>query len=272
MEVLARLVRELRNRFVTLVGPGGVGKTRLAIEAAGRVAGDFTDGARFVALAAVSEPRDLASAIARALAAPVSEGEPARTALLRFLADRHLLLVLDNFEQLVEGAPLVGELVGACPELTVVITSREPTRLAAERLYPVRPLEVPGASASDTAIELERYGPVAMFCDRARAPRPRLHPGRVQRYARVRDLPSPRRAAAGARACRRARGLLSAPELAARLDHALAVLVGGARDAPKRQRTLRATIDWSYDLLTSHERSAFARMAVFAGGATVRGR
>ena len=112
---LARLVRERRNHLVTLVGPGGVGKTRLAIEVAGRVAGDFADGARFVPLAAVSEFRDLASAIARALAAPVREGESARAALVRFLSNRQLLLVLDNFEQLVDGAPLVADLIARVP-------------------------------------------------------------------------------------------------------------------------------------------------------------
>jgi predicted ATPase len=269
VEVLARLVLERRNRLVTLVGPGGVGKTRLAIEAAGRIAGDFTDGARFVPLAAVWEFRDLASAIARALAAPVREGEPARAALVRFLSNRHLLLVLDNFEQLVDGAPLVADLIGACPELTVVMTSREPTRLVAERLYPVRPLEVPDASTSGTAVELERYGSVAMFCDRARARDPAFTldefnaPSVCEICRRLGGMPLALELAAAR--C----GLLSAPELAARLDRALTVLVGGARDAPERQRTLRATIDWSYDLLTSQERSAFAHMAVFAGGATV---
>ena len=269
VEVLARLVLERRNRLVTLVGPGGVGKTRLAIEAAGRIAGDFTDGARFVPLAAVSESRDLASAIARALAAPVREREPARAALVRFLCDRHLLLVLDNFEQLVDGAPLVADLIGACPELTVVMTSREPTRLVVERLYPVRPLEVPDASAGGAAAELERYGAVAMFCDRARARDPAFTldefsaPPVCEICRRLDGMPLALELAAAR--C----GLLSPPELAARLDDALTVLVGGARDAPSRQRTLRATIDWSYDLLTSEERSAFAHLAVFAGGATV---
>jgi predicted ATPase/class 3 adenylate cyclase len=269
VEVLARLVLERRNRLITLVGPGGVGKTRLAIEAARRLAGDFADGARFVPLAAVWEPHDLASAIARSLAAPVREGEPARAALVRFLGNRHLLLVLDNFEQLVEGAPLVADLIGACPELTVIMTSREPTRLAAERLYPVRPLEVPEASASGAAVELERYGAVAMFCDRARARDPAFAldelnaPAVCEICRRLDGMPLALELAAAR--C----GLLSAPELAARLDRALTVLVGGARDAPKRQHTLRATIDWSYDLLTSEERSAFAHMAVFAAGATV---
>jgi predicted ATPase/class 3 adenylate cyclase len=268
VEAVAGLVREGGDRLVTLVGPGGVGKTRLAIEAAARVAGDFAHGERFVALAAVSEFSDLASAIVRALAAPVREGESAQAALLRFLSNRHLLLVLDNFEQLVEGAPLVGDLLRACPELTVLVTSREPTRLAAERLYPVRPLEVPGASAS-AAVELERYGAVAMFCDRARARDPAFTldestgPPVSEICCRLEGLPLALELAAART------GLLSVSGLAARLDGALAVLVGGARDAPKRQRTLRATIDWSYKLLTPEERSAFAHMAVFAGGATV---
>jgi predicted ATPase/class 3 adenylate cyclase len=267
LEALARLVREGGNRLVTLIGPGGVGKTRLAIEAAERLAGDFADGTRFVPLGAVSEARDLASAIATTLAAPVREGEPVPAALLRFLSNRHRLLVLDNFEQLVEGAPVVAELIGTCPELTILVTSREPTRLAAERLYPVRPLEVPDASASVAAIE--RYGSVAMFCERARARDPAFaidkstatHVGEICR--RLDGLPLALELAAAR--C----GLLSVPELAVRLDRALVMLVGGPRDAPERQRTLRATIDWSYDLLTNEERRAFAHMAVFAGGATV---
>jgi predicted ATPase/class 3 adenylate cyclase len=269
LEAVARLVREGGDRLVTLVGPGGVGKTRLAIEAAARVAEDFADGSRFVALATVAEFRDLASAIVRGLAAPVREGEPAHAALLRFLSDRHLLLVLDNFEQLVEGAPLVGALIRACPRLTVLVTSREPTRLAAERLYPVQPLEVPGASPGAATIELERYGAVAMFCDRARARDPAFTlddstgPPVTEICRRLEGLPLALELAAART------GLLSVSGLAARLDDALAVLVGGARDAPHRQQTLRATIDWSYKLLSPEERSAFAHMAVFAGGATV---
>jgi predicted ATPase/class 3 adenylate cyclase len=269
LDDLALLVHDRRNRLVTLVGPGGVGKTRLAVEAARRVGGDFADGARFVALAAVSDVRDLSSAIARALAAPVREDERAQAALLRFLSTRQVLLVLDNFEQLVEGAPLIADLIAACPEVTVLATSREPMRLAAERVHPVRPLEVPDASASNAAVELERYGAVAMFCDRARAHDPAfaldassaLPVAEICR--RLDGLPLALELAAARL------GLLSAPELAARLDRALGVLVGGARDAPERQRTLRAAIDWSYQLLTTEERSAFAHMAVFAAGATV---
>jgi predicted ATPase/class 3 adenylate cyclase len=269
LEALAGLVREVRTRLVTLVGPGGVGKTRLALEAVRRLAGDFADGARFVGLAAVSEPEEVASAIGRALAAPINEGESSRDALLRLLADRHLLLVLDNLEHVIEAAPLAGELVAACSDLTIVCTSREPTRLAAERVYRVRPLEVPAASGPIAADELERYGAVAMFCDRARAREADFalddstapHVSAICR--KLDGLPLALELAA-ARV-----GLLPPAELAVRLDHALAVLVRGARDAPARQRTLRATIDWSCRLLTAAEQRAFARMAVFAAGATV---
>jgi predicted ATPase len=269
LEGLARLVRERGTHLVTVVGPGGVGKTRLAIATAAQLADRFADRARFVALGPVSEPRELASAIARALGAPIREGEPSKASLLRFLADRHLLLVLDNFEQLVEGAHLIGELLATCPDLTVMITSREPTGLRAERLHPVRPLEVPEVTALAAAIELERYGAVAMFCDRARARDPdfaldEASAPHVREICRRLDgLPLALELAA-ARI-----GLLAPAELAARLNAALAVLVGGARDAPERQRTLRATIDWSFRLLTGAEQHAFVRMAVFAGGATV---
>jgi predicted ATPase/DNA-binding SARP family transcriptional activator len=260
---------EVRTRLVTLVGPGGVGKTRLAIEAAKRRAPDFTDGGRFVSLAAVTQPRDLASAIGRTLAAPIREGEPPMPALARFLGDRHMLLVLDNFEHLVAGAQLVAELLAACPQLTVLVTSREPTRLAAERLYPVRPLEVPEACGAKSIAELGRYGAVAMFVDRACARAPSfaldetnvLHVREICR--RLDGLPLALELAA-ARV-----GLLSPAELAGRLGQALTVLAVGVRDAPERQRTMRATIDWSFDLLTDPERQAFTRLAVFAGGATV---
>ena len=265
---VAGLVGELRTRLVTLVGPGGVGKTRLAIATAARLADDFADRARFVELGSVSEPGELAPAIVRALGAPVRRGESSSDALLRFFAERHLLLVLDNFEQLVDGAPLVGELLVACPGLTVLITSRQPTGLRAERLYPVRPLEVPDASRLAAGMKLERYGAVAMFCDRARARDPDFAldqasaPHVCEICRRLDGLPLALELAA-ARI-----GLLSPAELAARLNQTLALLVGGARDAPERQRALRATIDWSFHLLTEPEQRAFAHMAVFAGGTT----
>ena len=267
LHALTRMALEQRTRHMTLIGPGGVGKTRLAIEAGRRLAGDFADGAGFVALAEITEPRELASAIARAIDVPVRPGEPPTAALQRFLAERHMLLVLDNFEHLVDSASMVGDLLAACPRVTVVVTSREPTRLAAERLYPVQPLQFPDGDV--TPAESESYGAVAMFCDRIRARNPGFaleesSTAHVLKICRRLDgLPLALELAA-ARA-----GLLALGELAARLDHLLAVLGDGPRDAPERQRTLRATIDWSFQLLTGSERRAFARMSVFAGGATV---
>jgi predicted ATPase/DNA-binding SARP family transcriptional activator len=268
IEAVAVLVRGLSTRLVTLVGLGGVGKTRLAIELARHLAQDFRDGARLVELASLSEQEHLASAIGRALAAPQRPGEQAQAALLRWLAGRHLLLVLDNFEHLVDGAPLLSELLAGAPELTMLVTSRRPTCLAAERRYPVRPLEVPEQTTAGPE-ELQRYGAVAMFCDRARARDPdfmldETSASHVLDICRRLDgLPLALELAA-ARI-----GLLSPGELAARLTPALTVLVGGARDAPARQRTLRATIEWSVRLLGDEERGAFVHFAVLTGGATV---
>jgi predicted ATPase/DNA-binding SARP family transcriptional activator len=254
-------------RLLTLTGPGGVGKTRLAIEVARRVAADFAHGAHFVALAAVADPCDFASAVARVLAVPAREGEPAAAAVQRHLAERQTLVVCDNFEHLLAGAPLVAELLAGCPQLTVLVTSRVPTKLAAERLYPVRPLDVPG-EAEPTG-EIGKCAAAAMFRDRVRARDPDFEldeltaPHVIAICRRVDGLPLALELAS-ARV-----GILSPAELAARLGRALDVLVGGASDAPQRHRTVRATIDWSFDLLKAEERRAFAHMAVFAGGGTV---
>ena len=265
LDALEAMIGNSRTRVVTLIGPGGVGKTRLAIETARRLGKGFADGARFVSLVSVGKPRELPAALARALAAPVRDGEPPAVALQRFLGDRTLLLVLDNFEHLVAGAGLVSELLAESPGLTILVTSREPTRLAAERLYPVRPLAVPDSSEQ----RIDGYGAVALFVDRVRARDPGFvldgtnAPAVREICRRLDGLPLAIELAA-ARV-----GLLSPAQLVARLDQALAVLGVGARDAPERHRTLRAAIDWSFGLLTATERDAFTHLAVFAG-ATVQ--
>jgi predicted ATPase/DNA-binding SARP family transcriptional activator len=268
LQAVADQLRSDAVRLLTLVGPGGVGKTRLAIEAARMARADFTDGGAFVELAGISEHHEVASAIARAIGATPRMGEQAQATLLRVLRGRQLLLVVDNFEHVVDAAPVLAELVSACLQLTILVTSREPTRLAAERVFPLGPLTLPG-DASALAADAERFGAIAMFCDRARARDAHF----VLDDANAHSV---------AEICRRLDGLplalelaaarigsLDPAELAERLDQALVVLVSGARDAPERQRTLRATIDWSYGLLSAAERAAFARMAVFANGATM---
>jgi predicted ATPase/class 3 adenylate cyclase len=244
-------------RLLTLAGPGGVGKTRLALEAARSAQGDFADGAYFISLAALRRPEDVPGAIVKALAVLVLSGESADRAAERFLSAKHLLLVVDNFEHLLAAAPFIGTLLSACPRLAVVATSREPLGLQAEERYAVSPL----APATEG---------VALFCARARAHDPGFDlddgnaPAVAEICRRLDGLPLAIELAAAR--C----GLLSADEIAERLHAALGVLGPGARDAPARQQTLSATIDWSHELLTEDEKQCFRRFAVFAGGATVQ--
>jgi predicted ATPase/DNA-binding SARP family transcriptional activator len=243
---LAELAERLRAaRLLTLTGPGGVGKTRLALEAARAAEGEFADGARFVSLVATQRPEDVPAAVVAALAISPLPGESAAGAAERFLAGRRLLLVADNFEHVLAAAPFVGGLLDACPGVTVLATSRERLALQAEERYPVAPLGDDG---------------VTLFAERARAVDPAFELGDGEAVAdicrRVDGLPLAIELAAAR--C----GLLSPAEIAARLDTALGE---GARDLPTRQRTLSSTIAWSHDLLTDEERQAFARFAVFAG-------
>ena len=262
---IAMLLRRDETRLVTLTGAGGVGKTRLALEVARLLEGEYRDGAWFVSLAATASADHVASAIAQELGVTPLEGETLERAVERFLAPKHLLLVLDNFEHLLAAAPLISDLLAAAPGLAVIATSREALRLQAEQRYAVAPLELP-AEAEPGAVAQAAAG--ALFVERAR------------RHDRGFELTDDN-ASAVAEICRHLDGLPLAIELAAarttlldvhelnaRLAPMLDSLGSGPRDAPNRQRTLRATIDWSHRLLSGREAEAFGRFAVFAGGAT----
>jgi predicted ATPase len=257
------VVRE-NVRLVTLTGPGGVGKSRLAVEAAGRLGPGFADGARFVELAAVRSADLAAAAIGAGLGLNTSAGRLV-TDLLAFLRARRLLLVLDNFEQVLGAAPLLAELLSAAAGLVMLVTSRTVLRLSGEHEFPVPPLPVPPAGAAPDPADLRRYASVGLFAERAHAAAPGF------------ELTADN-AEAVAEICRRLDGLPLAIELAAarvrmlspqallsRLDQRFSLLTGGARDLPERQQTLRSTLDWSFGLLSAAEQALFARLGVFAG-------
>ena len=268
---IQNLILEARVRLVTVTGPGGCGKTRLVIEVARELEASFPGGVLFVSLAAIRDPDLVASTVARALGGvEAGSGQELPALFVELAAERGpTLLVLDNFEQVIDAAPVVGELLAACPELTVLVTSREVLRLQAEHDFPLQPLALPPVDGLPAMEELEHSPAVALFVDRARATDPTF-------------ALSPDNAAAVAELCARLDGLPLALELAAvrvrtltpaamleRLESRLKLLTGGARDLPDRQRTLRQTIDWSYELLEPPEQLVFQRLAVFAGGFTL---
>jgi predicted ATPase/DNA-binding SARP family transcriptional activator len=269
VDVIGGRLRTGSVRLLTLTGPGGVGKTRLALEAARGVEQEFADGGCFVSLAALQRPSEVPTAIVTALRLIVLSGESPVQAVERFLTLKHLLLVVDNFEHVLAAAPVLGRLLEVCPTLTVLATSREPLSLHAEERYPVSPLALPELGMLDDPEALAGVDAVALFCERARAHDPDFaladaNPGVVAEICRRLDgLPLAIELAAAR--C----GVLSADEIAERLGAALGALGGGPRDAPARQQTLRATIDWSHNLLGDPEKECFARFAVFAGGATI---
>jgi non-specific serine/threonine protein kinase len=258
-----------RSRLLTLTGPGGTGKTRLALELATRVLRDYPDSAHFVPLAAVRDPDLVPSAIAQRLGLQDSRGRSLVEHLGSYLRDLTMLLVLDNFEHLLHCAPVMAELLAAGGATRVVVTSRAPLRIAGEQEFPVPPLPVPEPGAETTGVALASCPSTALFLARASAVVPRF-------TADDED------AAAIAAIVRRLDGLPLAIELAAarvkllppasiltRLDHSLGLLVGGSRDLPDRQQNLRSTIAWSYDLLSDGARRLMAVLAAFRGGAAL---
>ncbi|MDQ2787823.1 MAG: helix-turn-helix domain-containing protein, partial [Chloroflexota bacterium] len=267
--VLDLLQKTNGPRLLTLTGPGGVGKTRLALAVAALMGEAYADGVCFIDLSAVRDPPLVAATLAQALGLRERDGQPVYDLVLAYLRDQQRLLVLDNFEQVLDAAPIVADLLARCPRLVLLVTSRAALRVRGEQQFRVPPLAVPPSGRAVAPETAAGYPSVQLFVARAQA----IQPDFTLNAAN---------AAAVAQTCARLDGLPLALELAAarinvlppaallaRLERRLAVLRDGARDLPARQRTLRATLDWSYDLLDAGEQALFARLGVFAGGATL---
>jgi predicted ATPase/class 3 adenylate cyclase len=262
LALLDRLLDE--RRLVTLTGPGGTGKTRLAIELAWRTAARFRDGVWLVRLDAVREPSLVPAAIATAVGLVETPGTTPVERLRDFLADRSILLVLDNFEQVLGAGPIAGELLEGAPGLRIVATSRAPLRLSLEQEFPVAPLSLPGET--NGASDARSSDAVRLFIERARRARPAYDPGPdeigsiAEICRRMDGLPLGIELAA-ARV-----GLLPARALAQRLTSRLDLPGSATRDLPERQQTLEAAIAWSHDLLDAPARRLLGHLSVFAGG------
>jgi non-specific serine/threonine protein kinase len=257
------------SRLLTLSGPPGTGKTRLALQVASQVVNQFQNGVFFVELAPIRDPRFVPSTIAQVFNLGESGSGSLVDNLKHYLGNKQLLLVLDNFEQIIETAPLVSDLLLAAPELKALVTSRQVLQVYGEQEYLVPPLRVPELGGLDGFHTLSSCEAVDLFCQRARAVKPGFNLT-VENAAAIAEI------------CVRLDGLPLAIELAAarskllspemiqtKLENRLETLTYGARDLPSRLQTLRGTIDWSYDLLSEEEKVLFARLSVFQGGRTI---
>jgi predicted ATPase/class 3 adenylate cyclase len=267
----ARAVLERRDvRLLTLVGPGGTGKTRLGLQIAVELLDLFTNGVFFVALAPLRDPNLVPSTIAHTLGVREMSNRPILDTLREYLREKQMLLLLDNFEQVLAAGPMVADLLASCPRLKVLVTSRSVLHLRGEHEFPVPPLAVPDPKRLPALPALSQYTAVQLFIQQALA---------VKADFAVTNENAPSVAAI----CHRLDGLPLAIELAAarikllspqallaRLESRLKLLVGGPRDLPARHQTLRAAIAWSYDLLEEGEKRLFRRLALFVGGCTLR--
>ena len=269
VQAVCALLHRPGVRLVTITGAGGVGKTRLGLKVATDLLDDFANGVCFVSLAPLSDPDLVIPSIVQTLGIQEAGERPLLDLLQAYLQEKRLLLVLDNFEQVLAAAPRVAELLAGCPELKILVTSRAVLHIRGEHEFSVAPLALPDLTHLPESENLAQYAAVALFLERAQAVRPDFQV-------------TPATSRAIAEICVRLDGLPLAIELAAarikllppqtllsRLRHRLQVLTSGARNAPVRQQTLRNTLAWSYDLLDAGEQRLFRRLSVFAGGSTL---